>query len=95
MITHYGYIDGSGEFYIIIDSDKCNSCGECVKQCPQNALEMVTEFIDFEDKTVAAVSEQHRKKIKYTCTACKPETNKTPCTIACPQGAINCVWKPL
>lgn len=94
MITHYGYIDGSGEFYIIIDSDKCNSCGECVKRCPQNALEMVTEFIDLEDKTVVAVTEQHRKKIKYTCSQCKPEENKTPCILSCKQGAIKCVWKP-
>lgn len=64
-------------------------------QCPKKALEMVTEFIDFEDKTVAAVSELHRKKIRYTCSACKPEENKAPCVLACTQGAIRCVWKSL
>ncbi|MCX8151294.1 MAG: 4Fe-4S binding protein [Candidatus Bathyarchaeota archaeon] len=92
-MTHYGYCDGSGEYFVVIDSDKCNSCGKCVKKCPQNALEMITEFIDLEDKNVVAVSEQHRKKIKYTCSPCKPETNKTPCVLACKQGAIACVWK--
>ena len=92
---HYGYTDGSGEYYIIIDSAKCDCCGECVKKCPQNALEMITEMIDLEDKTVAAVTEQHRKKIRYTCAACKPENNKTPCVLACKQSAIRCVWKPL
>jgi ferredoxin len=56
--------DGSGEYYIVVDSDKCNGCGKCVKVCPQKALVLVTEFIDLEDKTVAAVSEEHRKKIK-------------------------------
>jgi Fe-S-cluster-containing hydrogenase component 2 len=95
VIAHYGYVDGSGEYYIIIDSDKCTGCGECVKQCPQGALEIVTEMIDLEDKTVAAVSEQHRKKIKYTCSSCKPEENETPCVQVCAQGAIKCVWKSL
>ncbi len=54
MITHYGYIDGSGEYYIVVDSDKCIGCGKCVEVCPQKALVLVTEFIDLEDKTVAA-----------------------------------------
>jgi Fe-S-cluster-containing hydrogenase component 2 len=95
VIIHYGYIDGSGEYFISIDSDKCNGCRKCVEKCPQSALELVTEFIDLEDKTVAAVSELHRKKICYTCQECKPNENKTPCILACQQGAINCVWKPL
>lgn len=95
MITHYGYIDGSGEYFIVIDSDKCSGCQKCVEACPQKALEMVTEFIDLEDKTVAAVSETHRKKIRYTCAECEPQNNQTPCVLACSQGAISCVWKPL
>jgi Fe-S-cluster-containing hydrogenase component 2 len=95
VITFYGYIDGSGEYFIVIDSEKCDGCGKCVEKCPQNALVTVTEFIDLEDKTVVAVSELHRKKIRYTCQECKPEGNKTPCVSACKQGAIRCVWKPL
>ncbi len=95
MIVHYGYIDGSGEYFISIDTDKCNGCGECTKKCPQKALELITEFIDLEDKTGAAVTETHRKKIRYTCAACKPQNNQTPCILACPRGAINCIWKPL
>jgi Fe-S-cluster-containing hydrogenase component 2 len=94
MITHYGYIDGSGEYYIIVNSDLCNGCAKCVSSCPQKALELITEFIDLEDKTVAAVSEEHRKKIRYTCQACKPENNQTPCVLACPYEAIKCVWNP-
>lgn len=95
MIMHYGYCDGSGEYYIIIDTDKCNGCAKCVQQCPQKAIEIITEFIDLEDKTVAAIAEQHRKKIKYTCAQCKPEENKTPCIRACPTEAIRIIWKPL
>jgi Fe-S-cluster-containing hydrogenase component 2 len=95
VLTHYGYIDGSGEYFLVVDSDKCNGCGKCVLVCPQKALELVTEFVDLEDKTVVAVTEQHRKKIAYTCAACKPAENQTPCILACPSGAISCVWKPL
>ncbi len=95
MITHYGYIDGSGEYFISIDSDKCNGCKKCTEKCPQHALEMITEFIDLEDKTVAAVSEAHRKKIRYTCAECNPAQNRTPCVLACEREAIQCIWKPL
>ncbi len=94
MITYYGYCDGSGEYFIVVDSDKCNGCGKCTVQCPQNALELQTEFIDLEDKTVAAVVEEHRKKIKYTCSSCKPEINQAPCVLACPTKALKSVWNP-
>jgi NAD-dependent dihydropyrimidine dehydrogenase PreA subunit len=94
VITHYGYCDGSGEFYIVVDSDKCSGCAKCVQVCPQKALKLETEFIDLEDKTVATITEDHRKKIKYTCSACHPETGKTPCVLSCEQGAIKCVWNP-
>lgn len=94
MITHYGYSDGSGEYYIIIDAEKCNGCGKCVEQCPQSALEMAILLINLEDKAVAAVTEQHRKRIKYTCSSCRPESNNAPCVLSCKQGAIKCVWIP-
>jgi NAD-dependent dihydropyrimidine dehydrogenase PreA subunit len=94
MITYYGYTDGSGEFYISVDSDRCSGCGKCAEACPQKALILETQFIDLEDKTVAAVKEEHRKKIKYTCEPCKPETGQTPCMQACPSAAIKCTWKP-
>jgi Fe-S-cluster-containing hydrogenase component 2 len=94
VITHYGYCDGSGEYYIIIDSDKCSGCGKCVQKCPQSALKLEIEFIDLEDKTVAAVSEEHRKKIKYTCGSCNPKSNSAPCVLTCDAKAISCVWNP-
>ena len=67
---------------------------KCVVQCPQSALELVTLLIDLEDKMVAAVTEQHRRKIKYTCSPCKPESGKAPCVLACMENAIRCVWNP-
>ncbi|MFA5364318.1 MAG: 4Fe-4S binding protein [Candidatus Bathyarchaeia archaeon] len=94
MITYYGYTDGSGEYYIVIDAEKCNGCAECIKACPQNALQMQLEFIDLEDKNVAAVTDEHRKKIRYTCSPCKPENGNLPCVSSCKQNAISCIWKP-
>jgi Fe-S-cluster-containing hydrogenase component 2 len=73
--------------------EKCNGCAECVRKCPQGALEMTITMVDLEDKKVVAVSEGHRKKIKYTCAPCKPEEKKTPCITACTAGAITCIWK--
>jgi ferredoxin len=94
MITHYGYSDGSGEYYIVVDAEKCIGCAKCAVECPQSALELVTVLIDLEDKTVAAVTEQHRREIKYTCSPCKPEGGKAPCVLACAEKAIWCVWNP-
>ena len=92
MITHYGYTDGSGEYYVIIDSDKCNGCEKCVKQCPKNALQLELEFIDLEDKPVATIRKECCNKIKYICAECKPEKNSTPCILSCPTEAIKCVF---
>jgi len=94
LITHYGYIDGSGEYYIVIDSDRCSGCGKCIQKCPEKALILETEFIDLEDKIVVAVAEEYRKKIKYTCAACKPERGSTPCVLACEAKAVKCIWNP-
>ena len=37
MLSNYGYEDGSGNYYITIDTDKCSECGEkpCLQACPQ------------------------------------------------------------
>ncbi len=91
MIANYGYKDGSGEYFISIDSDKCNSCEKCVKACPEGVLEMITD--DYDD-VVAGVTEEHRKKIKYSCGPCKPGSGvrKLPCVLACEPQAISHSW---
>lgn len=93
MIIYYGYADGSGEYYIVVDSEKCNGCGECVKRCPQKALETTTIPVDIEEQQIAQVKEEHRKKIKYTCAPCRPEQKTPPCVLSCKSKAITCVWK--
>lgn len=95
MIANYGYKDGSGEFFISIDTDKCDSCADCVPACPAKVLEMVTDEYDpLSEKTVVTVREEERKKIKYTCAPCKPASGRgvLPCMAACAPGAIAHSW---
>ena len=91
MITHYGYADGSGEYYIIIDTDKCDGCEECVRICPKRVFEVA---LDDYDKVVARVKEDVTKSIHYICLGyyrkCASEENN--CHIACPQDAISHTW---
>ncbi len=91
MRANYGYTDGSGEWYLTIDTGECDGCGDCVEACPQDAF--VVEVDDYDDE-VAMVTEEHRKKIKYTCGPCKPvdEVAPTPCIVACPHGCISHSW---
>jgi hypothetical protein len=66
--ANYGYMDGSGNFFITIDTDY--------------------------DDEVAAIKEEHRKKVKYDCGPCKPITDRPPlpCVAACTPGAISHSW---
>jgi len=90
-IANYGYADGSGTFYITIDTDKCNGCGACVPVCPAQVLEVITD--DYDDE-VAAVRDEVKKNIKYACAQCKPVTDRPPlpCVAACEPGAITHSW---
>jgi ferredoxin len=96
MLANYGYNDGSGDFYITIDTDKCAGCGDCVKACPVRVLEMITDESDpFRELPAAAVTDEHRKKIKYSCAQCKPAGYKAaelPCVKSCLPGAIAHSW---
>jgi len=56
---------------------------------------METMFIDLEDKLVVAVTEEQRKKLRYTCSPCKPESGLAPCVQACGQEALKYIWNPM
>lgn len=90
-IANYGYTDGSGDWYIIVDSDKCDGCGKCVEACPRNVLEVITD--DYDD-LVVAVRKEHSKNIKYVCAPCKPVSGPrdVKCQQACPTSAITHSW---
>lgn len=94
MIANYGYKDGSGEYYISIDTDKCVQCPveyACVQACPKDMFEIMTD--DYDDQ-VAAIKTAHRKTLAYDCTGCKPAGGYTrlPCIDACTPGAIKHSW---
>ncbi len=59
MKAHYGYKDGAGDFFIIIDTDKCVACPDhaCAPACPEGVLEIIED--DYDDR-VAAVVADHR-----------------------------------
>ena len=108
MIANYGYKDGSGEYFISIDTDKCNGCEKCLEACPQNVFETGSDDADpFREELVAKVGEANRKKLRYTCAPCKQylttlsgvkteesdkEIAKLPCVVACETGAIGHSW---
>jgi Fe-S-cluster-containing hydrogenase component 2 len=95
MLANYGYKDASGDFFITIDTDKCDGCGECVSACPNNVFVVVDEDPNdpLRDEPVAMVAGDKKKKIKYECNPCKP-ANKPPlpCVEACKAGAISHSW---
>lgn len=98
MIVNYGYRDGSGLWLITIDTDKCNGCGKCVEECPYGIFEIVPNDYDpLAEDLIPSVKDSHKKKIKYSCSPCKPSGRKDgeitePCIKACIGGAISHSW---
>jgi len=92
MIAQYGFKDGSGEWFFIVDTDKCNNCVECVKACPAGALEICEDEYDpLRKKPVVRFKPEERKRIKYTCAPCRPGywNKPPPCVASCEPGAIS------
>ena len=95
MIANYGYKDGSGDFFIAIDTLRCDGCGDCVPACPSGVFMVEEDPHDpLSDKSVATVVEPHRKKLKYSCAPCKPDHDRPPlpCVRACKPLAILHSW---
>jgi NAD-dependent dihydropyrimidine dehydrogenase PreA subunit len=95
MHAHYGYEDGSGRFYIVVDTDRCNACAECVAVCPAKLLTLQEEE-PCEARMVAAINDRQRNDLKTACSACKPARGFShaalPCIRACAAGALQHSW---
>jgi Fe-S-cluster-containing hydrogenase component 2 len=94
MIANYGYKDGSGEYYISIDTDRCMACPvgrACLRACPKAMFEVMTD--DYDDEVIC-VKQEFRRSLAYACASCKPSGGYTslPCTSACLPGALNHSW---
>lgn len=96
MLAHYGYSDGSGNYFIIIDTERCDGCGDCVGACPAEVFQVADEDPNdpFRDEPLVIVRQDKRKKVKYECGPCKPPTDgpPLPCAAACKNNAISHSW---
>jgi Fe-S-cluster-containing hydrogenase component 2 len=96
MLANYGYKDASGDFFITIDTDKCDGCGDCVPACKADIFATVDEDPNdpMRDEPVAIVADEKKKKLKYECNPCKPDSNRAelPCVKACKTDAISHSW---
>lgn len=94
MIANYGYKDGSGEYYISIDTDKCVACTAgraCLTACPKAMYESMVD--DYDDEVVC-IKAEFRRNLAYDCAECKPSSGRVelPCIQACTPGAIKHSW---
>lgn len=91
MIANYGYEDGSGNYYIRIDTAKCAECEdkECIEACPEKLF--VTELDDFDDEVVV-IREDGRNTLQTACANCKASGKAELCLDACGGEAIGFSW---
>lgn len=96
MLANYGYEDASGNFFITIDTDLCDGCGDCAGACPARVFIVVDEDPNdpLRDEPVAMVATDKKKKLKYECAPCKPTADRPPlpCVEACKGRAISHSW---
>ena len=92
MRAHHGYEDGSGRFYITVDTDLCTGCEDCVEACPSDVLVMEEEE-PVEERLVASVNAGKRKQLAYACNPCKPRGyTALPCVKVCKPVALVHSW---
>ncbi len=95
MLSNYGYQDGSGEYFITIDTERCTGCRQCVAICPVQLFAVVADPFDpLAEREIAVVAEEHRKRLKDSCARCKPSGERLllPCVQACEPQAITHSW---
>lgn len=95
MIAQFGYQDGGGEFFITIDTGRCNGCGACVPACPAGVFELAENPYDpLTGGVIAVVRETQRNRLQSACAPCKPRSNRPPlpCQVVCRPGAITHSW---
>jgi ferredoxin len=78
MQANFGYKDGSGDFFITLDTTRCTGCGDCVPACPARIWELAeNEYDPLAEGQIAVVKRRNLKSIKYDCGPCKPASGPT------------------
>ena len=87
----YGYSDGTGNYFITIDTELCDGCGECVKACPADIF-IVDKDDDGQPKS--KVKEEARKKLAFLCPGFQScsRKNQANCHSVCQKDAVNHSW---
>ena len=92
MIANYGYSDAEGQFFITLDTGKCEGCPAkpCIAACP---AKLIVEEENPYGGAIVGIDETKRKKLKYECDPCKTKQGKPlPCIDACPFNAVTHSW---
>lgn len=91
MQANYGYVDGTGEYFIVIETDLCDGCEKCLPVCPESVFAVAPD--DY-GKRVAIVKEDLVGRISYVCPGPKGcrASQDVICQDACPQSAISHSW---
>ena len=91
MKAHYGYTDGTGDYFITIDSGQCDGCGYCVEACPAGILIMARED---GSQLKAELKEEARKNLAFLCPgflSCR-HRHEVNCHSVCSKDAISHTW---
>ncbi len=91
MKINYGYSDGGGDYFIAIDVDRCDGCGECLPACPSAIFEIIE---DDDGQPKASVMGAARNRLDILCPgfdACQRD-QKVNCHSVCQVEAITHAW---
>jgi len=89
--VNYGYSDGSGEYFITIDTGRCDGCGECVLVCPGGVFSIARND---NDEPKAVVREALRQELSLACPGLESCHRTLPrnCHAVCPHDALAHSW---
>jgi len=90
-VHQYGYSDASGDYFITIDTELCDGCGDCVKVCPAGIFAVEK---DENGCLKASVKEEARKKLAFLCPGFEScsQKNAVTCHSVCTKGVIQHSW---
>jgi len=91
MKVQYGYSDGTGDYFITVNTGLCDGCGDCVKACPAGIF-----VVDRDDsgQPKVRVKEEVRKRLSFLCPGFQSCSSKSEvnCHSVCQKDALSHSW---